>query len=359
MFFDLPDHDTLYIALDQRDDSYEGRVWVGVTSTGIFCRLSCPARTPKPENCQWFTSVGDCIEAGFRPCKRCRPLAPIADTDPIIQTLLAALEKRPTYRFSEGDITRMGLDPSTVRRAFKRHFGMTFLEMSRQRRLREGFTTLAKGGPVLEAQLDAGFESPSAFRTAFAKLMGQTPSSFVKDALLRVDWIDTPLGPMVAVCDKYSLHLLDFVDRKALPGFIKKLQKYAKGSLGFGRFDVTDQVEQELSAYFNSDCADFTVKLAYHGSPFTQEVWDALQCIPAGETRTYSDMARAVDRPASVRAVARANGANQIALILPCHRVIGMDGSLTGYGGGLWRKQRLIDLERSYKDRPSLDRNSL
>ncbi|MEE2944860.1 MAG: trifunctional transcriptional activator/DNA repair protein Ada/methylated-DNA--[protein]-cysteine S-methyltransferase [Pseudomonadota bacterium] len=351
MFFDLPDDDTLYIALDNRDPSYEGRAWVGVTSAGIFCRLTCPARTPKPENCQWFSSVGDCIEAGFRPCKRCHPLAPMADADPVVQTLLAALDDRPIHRWSEDDLLQMSLDPSTVRRAFKRHFGMTFLEMARQRRLREGFTTLSKGGPVLEAQLDAGFESPSAFRKAFAKLLGQTPSSFEPNALLRADWIDTPLGPMVAVCDKHALHLLEFVDRKALPGSLKKLQKYAKGSLGFGRFAITDQVEKELAAFFAGECSEFTVKLAYHGSAFTQEVWNALQNIPAGETRTYSDMARAVDRPASVRAVARANGANQIALIVPCHRVLGMDGSLTGYGGGLWRKQRLIELERTYRDK--------
>lgn len=351
MLFDLPDKETLYTALCERDDSYEGRAWVGVTSTGIFCRLTCPARKPKRENCQWFDSVGACIEAGFRPCKRCHPLAPMAEAEPVIQTLLTALEKRPSYRWSEGDIAQIGLDTSTVRRAFKRHFGMTFLEMARQRRLREGFTTLAKGGPVIEAQLDAGFESPSAFRKAFAKLLGQNPSDFSQDALLRADWIDTPLGPMVAVCDRYALHLLEFVDRKALPKSLQNLQRYAKGSLGFGRFDITDQVEAELNAFFSGNSAEFRVKLAYHGSPFTQDYWDELRKVPAGVTRSYSEMAQAVGRPSSVRAVARANGANQIALIVPCHRVIGADGSLTGYGGGLWRKQRLIELERQYKDK--------
>lgn len=351
MMFDLPDNDTLYAALCARDDSYEGRAWVGVTSTGIFCRLTCPARNPKPENCQWFDSVGACIEAGFRPCKRCHPLAPMAEAEPVIQTLLKALDDRPSYRWRESDITQMGLDASTVRRAFKRHCGMTFLEMARQRRLRDGFTTLAKGGPVIEAQLDAGFDSPSAFRQAFAKLMGQNPSDFASDALLRADWFETPLGPMVAVCDKHALHLLEFVDRKALPKSLQKLRTYAKGALGFGRFEITDQVETELKAFFSGNRDTFDVKLAYHGSPFTQEVWRALQTIPAGETRTYTELARMVGRPASVRAVARANGANQIALIVPCHRVIGADGSLTGYGGGLWRKQRLIELERTYKDK--------
>jgi AraC family transcriptional regulator of adaptative response/methylated-DNA-[protein]-cysteine methyltransferase len=350
MMFDLPDHDTLYAALCVRDDSYEGRAYVGVTSTGIFCRLTCPARNPKSENCRFYGSAGECIEAGFRACKRCHPLAPMAAAEPVIATLLTALESRPTYRWSEGDITRMGLDLSTVRRAFKRHFGMTFLEMARMRRLREGFTTLAKGGPVIAAQLDAGFESPSAFRAAFGKLLGQAPGGFVKDALLRADWIDTPLGPMVAVCDKHALHLLEFVDRKALPASLKKLQAYAKGSLGFGRFAVTDQIEAELAGFFAGTSARFTVPLALHGSAFTRGVWDALCTIPAGETRSYSDMAQALGKPASVRAVARANGANQIALVVPCHRVLGADGSLTGYGGGLWRKQRLIELEQQFSN---------
>ena len=347
--FDLPDHDTLYAALCARDETYEGRAWVGVTSTGIFCRLSCSARNPKPENCRFFDSIGACIEAGFRACKRCHPLEPMAEADPTIRHLLTALDQRPSHRWSESDIEAMGLDLSTVRRSFKRHFGMTFLEMARQRRLREGFTTLSKGGPVIEAQLDAGFDSPSAFRRAFAGLLGQSPGAFVQNALLRADWIDTPLGPMVAVCDKNALHLLEFVDRKALPRSLKRLQSYAKGSLGIGRFGVTDQVAAELHRFFKGDGAAFKTPLVMHGSQFTQSVWHALRDIPAGQTMSYSDLAQTIGKPSAVRAVARANGANQIAVMIPCHRIIGADGSLTGYGGGLWRKQRLIELERSYR----------
>jgi AraC family transcriptional regulator of adaptative response/methylated-DNA-[protein]-cysteine methyltransferase len=276
-------------------------------------------------------------------------MAPYAESDPVIAKLLAALDARPSHRFSEEDVAAMGVDPSTARRAFKKQFGMTFLEMARQRRLREGFTTLAKGGPVIEAQLDAGFDSPSAFRTAFAKLMGQSPQSFAKDALLRADWIDTPLGPMVAVCDKHALHLLEFVDRKALPGSLKKLKTYAKGSLGIGKFPIHDVLRAQLDAFFAGRSSEFDVPLTLHGSDFTQLVWRKLLTIGAGRTLTYGSLAKVLDRPSATRAVARANGANQIAIIVPCHRIIGADGSLTGYGGGLWRKQRLIELERSYQ----------
>ncbi len=110
-----PDFDTLYQALLNRDPSYDGRVFVCVASTGIFCRLTCPARKPKRENCTFFETVGECIEAGFRPCKRCKPTTPAASADPVVKPLIAALEKRPAYRWGEPDIVRMGLDPSTVR----------------------------------------------------------------------------------------------------------------------------------------------------------------------------------------------------------------------------------------------------
>jgi AraC family transcriptional regulator, regulatory protein of adaptative response / methylated-DNA-[protein]-cysteine methyltransferase len=346
MLFQLPDHHTLYDALLARDPAFDGRAYVGVRSTGVFCRLTCPARNPKPENCRFFDTVAGCIEAGFRPCKRCHPLTPAADTDKSIQTLLKSLENNPSRRWSEHDIVRLGFDPSTVRRSFKRHFGITFLEMARLSRIRDGFETLSGGGRVIDAQLDAGFSSPSAFRTAFAKLLGTTPANFTNDALLKADWIDTPLGAMIAVSDKSALHLLEFADRKALPAELQKLRKQISGDLGIGRYAPTDQVESELSSFFQAKSDRFAVPLALHGTAFMRNVWRALRDIPAGETRSYSDVACNIGRPSAVRAVARANGANQIAIVIPCHRVIGADGSLTGYGGGLWRKQKLIELEQ-------------
>ena len=348
MLFDLPTDDTLYAALLARDPAYDGRAFVAVTSTGIFCRLTCPARNPRRENCRFFETAAACIEAGFRPCKRCHPLGAEAEADPAVQRLLPALHADPARRWSEADVAALGLDPSTVRRSFKRHFGMTFLEMARQARLAGGVRTLGAGGKVIEAQFDAGFESPSAFRAAIARLLGLAPGAFTGRERLRADWIDTPLGAMVAVSDAHALHLLEFVGRQALPAELRRLRLAAKGDLGFGRHRPTDQVEAELTAYFAGRSARFETPLAFHGSAFTRRVWHELCRIPAGETRSYSQVARAIGRPDAVRAVARANGANQIALVVPCHRVLGADGALTGYGGGLWRKQRLIALERAY-----------
>ncbi len=343
--FDLPDADTLYTALLARDASYEGRAWVGVTSTGIFCRLTCPARKPKAENCQWFDSLGACIEAGFRPCKRCQPLKAAADAEPVIEALLSELAARPEHRWREADLTAMGYDRGTVRRAFKRHFGMSFLDLARLDRLRRGFEVMSEGGTVLEAGLEAGFSSPSAFRARVGALLGMAPGRLSPDPLLSIDWIDTPLGPMIAVADARQLHLLEFMDRRALPTELRRLAEGAKGRLGFGRTEVHDHLATELAAYFDGTRMEFTVPLAYHGSAFYSQVWDALRKIPAGETRSYGQLAQDIARPTASRAVARANGANQIAILIPCHRVIGADGSLTGYGGGLWRKRRLLEIE--------------
>lgn len=342
----LTQPDQLYQALLDRDPSYDGRAFVGVTSTGIFCRLTCPARKPKRENCLFFDSVGECFSAGFRPCKRCHPMKPAAEADPVIAQCLAAFAARPDHRWGEQDIVQMGFDLSTVRRAFQRHFGMTFLEMARQDRLRRGFETLAAGDRVIDAQIDAGYESPSAFRDAFARLLGVVPAEMPRDSLLCADWITTPLGSMIVVADRSAVHLLEFVDRKALPTELTKLRKAARGAIGVGRFETHDKVDAWLSAYFERAQILPDLPLVLHGTDFTKSVWRALQAIPRGKTVSYSVLANQLGRPSAVRAVARANGANQIALVIPCHRVIGADGALTGYGGGLWRKQALIELER-------------
>lgn len=349
MLFDLPDHDTLYAALLARDDRFDGQAFVCVSSTGVFCRLTCPARKPKRENCTFYATIGECIEAGFRACKRCHPLQAAALADPTIASLLLALDERPDLRWSEEHVEQLGYDLSTVRRSFKRQFGMTFLEMARQRRLREGFETLASGGKVITAQHEASFDSASAFRAAFARLLGCAPADLRPARLLRATWIPTPLGDMIAVSSRSHLHLLEFVDRKGLPMELKRLQAASKEGIGLGAMPPSEQAAGELADYFAARSGRFDTPLALAGPAFTRQVWDALREIPAGETRSYGDIARQIGRPTATRAVARANGANQIAVMIPCHRVIGAGGALTGYGGGLWRKQRLIEIERQLK----------
>lgn len=347
MLFERPNDDLLYDALVARDPAYEGFVYAAVKTTGIFCRLTCPARKPKRENTRFYDTIAQCLEAGFRPCSRCRPMLKFGEADPMVTRLLKALDAEPERRWSEDDVSGLGIDPSTARRAFKKQFGMSFLEIARLRRMGKAAETLSAGAAsVIDAQLDAGYESGSGFRSAITKLFGSAPAHLRDKNLLKADWIETPIGPMLAIADHHALHLLEFAERKAMPAEIRKLQRFTGSGIVMGRHPPIDQIEAELKAYFAGEDRGFKTRLAGHGSPFQRRVWDALQAIPLGVSRTYSSIAIELDAPSSTRAVAGANGANQIAIVIPCHRVLGADGSLTGYGGGLWRKRWLLEHER-------------
>ena len=350
MLFDLPPEETLYNALLSRSTDYEGSAFVCVKTTGIFCRLSCPARKPKRENTIFVDSIGTCLEAGFRACRRCRPLETAGGKDAIVDDLMRALDAEPERRWMEGDIVRRGYDPSTVRRAFKRHLGITFLDLARYRRLGAAARQLADGGSVIDAQLEAGYESPSGFRAAFARLIGEAPAMTQGRELLYADWMETPLGPMIAVADETRLHLLEFHDRRGLPAEMERLRRRTRSSIAPGRTPPIEQIKTELMAYFKGESGAFNTPLALSGTAFERQVWAKLQDIAPGQTRSYGDIALEINTIKAVRAVAKANGANQIAIVIPCHRCIGSDGSLTGYGGGLWRKQWLLRHEGRMAD---------
>ena len=337
--------ETLYTALVARDPAFDGHAYVGVKTTRVFCRLTCAARKPRFENTEFFESIPACLDAGFRPCLRCRPLDQMRTREPLVALLLDRIEHEPCRSWSEEDLVAMRLDPSTVRRAFKRHLGMTFLDLARLRLLGRAMDHLAAGRPVIEAQLEAGYESDSGFRSAIVQFVGDCPARLKGQELLKADWIETPIGTMLAVADPRALHILEFFDRKALPAELARLRDRTQSSISFGRLAPINQIEGELRAYFDGQSASFSTVLARPGAAFTQQVWQELMTIPPGVTRSYAELATALGRPTAVKAVARANGANQVAIVIPCHRVVGSDGALTGYGGGLWRKRWLIEHE--------------
>jgi AraC family transcriptional regulator of adaptative response/methylated-DNA-[protein]-cysteine methyltransferase len=157
--------------------------------------------------------------------------------------------------------------------------------------------------------------------------------------------IQTPIGPMIAMASDDALSLLEFDDRPALPPEVEELEERYGYTIEPGRNAVLDQIEVELKAYFAGKLTQFETPLVLPGMPFQLEIWSKLQEIPYGQTCTYGEMARAIGKPSSGRAVGAANGQNRVAVVVPCHRVIGADGSLAGYGGGQRRKRYLLDLE--------------
>lgn len=197
----------------------------------------------------------------------------------------------------------------------------------------------------MDAQLDAGYESGSGFRDAIGRLIGDAPIRTSARQILTAQWLDTPIGAMLAVVDDTGIHLLEFAERKALPTEIERLRKRV-GPICFGQHPMLDTLARQVELYFAGRSVAFDLPIVQKGTPFEATVWDALRRIPAGTTRSYGEIAHSIDRPDAPRAVARANGANQVAIIVPCHRVIGADGSLTGYGGKIWRKQWLLEHER-------------
>lgn len=336
--------DALYEALLARSTEHEGLAFVGVRTTGIFCRLTCAARKPKRENCEFFDDVRAAMVAGYRPCLRCRPLA-ASTASPVVEKLLSALEAEPLKRWRSSDVRALGVDPSTARRLFRARYGVTFMELARARRLGQAFRELREGKAVIEAQQAAEWESGSGFRDAFRRVLGAPPAKAKGAAALFSDWVETPLGPMLAVGDEAAVHLVEFADRRGLERELVRLRARLGAVITPGRSPALAQVKRELGAYFAGTRLEFSTRLAASGSAFERSVWAQLARIPPGETRSYAQVAQAVGRPSAVRAVARAVGANQLALLVPCHRVIGADGSLTGYAGGLARKQWLLEHE--------------
>lgn len=334
-----------YDALIQSNGDYEGVFFAAIKTTGIFCRPTCPARKPKFENCEFFKTPQDALLAGYRPCKKCHPMAAPGESSALIKKLIAAVEAEPEKRWRDQDFKDLGVDSSTVRRHFKKRFGMTFVAYARARRMGLALQNIRDGSSVIEAQLDAGYESGSGFRDAFSRIMGDAPSA-ATGLVLKADWVDTRLGPMIAICDDEGLYLLEFTDRKGLEREIERMRNRLKAAIVPGTTKITESIRDELNAYFDGTLKDFKTPTHYVGSDFQKSVWDMLRTIPYGETRSYGEQAKLINNPKAVRAVARANGTNQLAIIIPCHRVIGADGTLTGYAGGLARKKWLLEHER-------------
>lgn len=345
----LPDFDTLYGALTRKDVDFDGVVYVCVKTTGIVCRPVCPARTPYPQNVFFVRSLSEAHAAGFRNCKRCRPDAQ-PDAEPaLVKQLKSLVYDNLEGDWKERDLVALGFQPATVRRQFIAATGQTFSQYVRLKKLNDAKQALDDGERVIMAQQDAGYGSASGFRDAFSKQFGAPPNASKSTQRFVLDFIDTPLGVMFAVADDEHLHILEFSTRKNLVQTIERYRTVFNAAIAPGTSFALSLIKHEVADYFSGAELSFESTIAPAGTEFQNEVWTALRAIPYGDVRSYAQLANDIGRPKAVRAVANANGQNRCAIILPCHRIIGSDGTLTGYAGGLEKKRWLIDHERKVR----------
>jgi AraC family transcriptional regulator of adaptative response/methylated-DNA-[protein]-cysteine methyltransferase len=339
--------DIMYKAIIEKDTKFEGVFFTAVKTTGIFCRPSCTARKPKKENVEFFFSSKEALQKGYRPCKTCKPLERLNQTPDHIKQLLDELNNDPSLKIKDFDLVQRGLEPHQVRRWFIKNHGMTFQAYQRLYRINSAFKKIQHGSSVTHSAFESGFESLSGFGDSFKKIFGVSPNKSKTQRIIDLKRLETPLGTMFAGAVSEGVCLLEFTDRKMLETEFVMLARSLNAVIIQGENDHFNLLEQQLEEYFEGKRKSFSVPLFMPGSAFQQAVWAALRSIPFGETRTYTQQASAIAKPAAVRAVANANGLNKISILIPCHRVIGADGNLTGYGGGLWRKQWLLNLEKA------------
>lgn len=345
--------DIFYEALVAKDPSFEGTFFAGIKTTGIFCRPTCTARKPKRENVEFFASAKDAILKGYRACKVCHPMEKAGSTPEYVDRVLRLLDEDPSLKLKDYDLLKLDIEPSKIRRWFLKNHGITFHAYQRMYRINTAFKKLQTGTSVTDIAFDSGYESLSGFNDSFKKVFGVSPKNSKEKHVIDFTRIETDLGTMVACATDKGVCLLEFSDRKGLETELKQLAKYHNANIVQGQNKYFKQLKEELDAYFEGRLKEFKVPLDISGTDFQKQVWQALVEIPYGTTSSYLRQAEVLGKPSSVRAVANANGMNKIAIIIPCHRVVGSDGSLTGYAGGLWRKQKLIDLEKDNKQKLS------
>lgn len=343
----MPPRNELEQAFIAKDASYDGVFYVAVKTTGIFCRPSCSSR-PNLDNVEFFASVKECLFAGYRPCKRCHPLEATGTPPAWVSQLIERVEAAPDARLKAADLRGLGITPERARRWFQQHYGMSFTAWCRGTRMAAAFLRIRQGASLDDATFDSGFESHSGFREAFERAFGAAPGrTRAQGERVVVTILESPLGPLLAGANDRGVTLLEYTDRRMLEHNLKRMRRRFGCGVVPGRHSLLERLERQLKEYFEGKRTDFTVPLAVSGTPFQDKVWRELQRIPHGQTISYDDLARRIGQPTAQRAVARANGMNYVSILIPCHRVIGKDGTLTGYGGGLWRKRLLLELEKN------------
>jgi len=281
----------MWDAFIARDPRYDGVFFTAVRTTGIFCRPTCAARKPRRENVVFYATTHEALFAGYRPCKRCRPLEPVGKAPEWVQAAIAVVEDDPARRWRDSDLREQGFDPVRLRRWFKAEHGMTFHAYQRARRLGRALGQLSMGDDIVQTAYRNGYESLSGFNEAVRRMAGDSPREVRDRRVVHVTRIPTPIGAMFAGATEDALCLLEFADRRMLETQLERVASQLDAVLVPGETDVTRHSARELESYFAGELKEFTVPLEPGGTPFQRKVWDELRTIPFGQTRSYTEQA--------------------------------------------------------------------
>jgi AraC family transcriptional regulator, regulatory protein of adaptative response / methylated-DNA-[protein]-cysteine methyltransferase len=333
-----------------RDRSADGSFWYSVETTGVYCRPSCPSRTANPKNVRFHISVADAAAAGFRACKRCRPDQPLADgqnarTVARICRMIEQAGEIPPL----ADLARAaGLSPGYFHRVFKAVTGVTPKDYAVAHRASRVRDRLGRGGTITDAIYGAGFNSNGRFYEQSDALLGMTPTDYRTggaNAAIRFAVGECSLGSILVAQSQKGVCAILLGDNPDT--LVRDLQDRFRHATLIGGDAEFEQLVARVVGLIEAPGTAVDLPLDVRGTAFQQRVWSALRDIPSGTTVTYADLARAIDAPTSVRAVAAACAANALAVAIPCHRVVKSDGSLSGYRWGIERKRALLDREGS------------
>jgi AraC family transcriptional regulator, regulatory protein of adaptative response / methylated-DNA-[protein]-cysteine methyltransferase len=335
------DPDFAFAAFDRRDRSLDGQFVGAVKTTGIYCKPSCPARRPLRQNVEFFATAEQARAAGYRACLRCLPNAVGRDRDAVARALVL-IEAADEALSLDALAAAVGYAPHHFHRLFKRDTGVTPAAYMRGLRARRAAVALSDGGRITDAIYDAGYSGPSRFYAEAQGRLGMTPSAWQNGgAGVTIRWAvaQTSLGAMLVAATAKGICRLSFDEDAA-----ELHRRFPNATIVPADAAFADLLAGAVAAVENPAQMPH-LPLDVAGTAFQQAVWQELQRIPPGETRSYAQIAAAVGKPGAVRAAGSANGANNVAVLIPCHRVIRSDGSLGGYAYGLDRKQTLLDKE--------------
>ncbi|MBV1688012.1 methylated-DNA--[protein]-cysteine S-methyltransferase [Novosphingobium sp. G106] len=325
-----------------KDRRFDGTFITGVHSTGIYCRPSCPARPPKRENVVFYATAADAEAAGLRACLRCRPDDVSRDEAAVVQAIKMLRDAEETVPL-ETLAAAAGYSPAHFQRLFKRAVGLSPAAFARALRMERAEDALSAGGRVTDAVYDAGFGAPSRFYEASEGRLGMTPSAWRDGGRgVSIHWtvVATSLGPMLVAATEKGICRLSFGENGT-----DLAARFPRAELIEGGEDFA-ALFAEVVAAVEKPGDSRHIPLDVQGTAFQEAVWRELRRIPPGKTRSYAEIAAAVGKPGAVRAAGSANGANNVAVLIPCHRVIRSDGTLGGYAYGMTIKQELLERER-------------